>query len=48
MITSNYDLSQPHFNSLLEMYQDDGFGNAVKTHRETDELVYALVLEDLH
>ena len=41
-------LCTPHFSSLIDRYQDDGFGNAVSVKACTDKPALDFILEDLH
>lgn len=38
----------PHYFSLVNLVQDDGFGNMISTNCETDRFVMDYVEEDLH
>ena len=41
-------LCTPHFSSLIDRYQDDGFGNATPVKACTDKPALDFILEDLH
>ena len=42
-------LLTPQFSSMVDRYQDDGFGNAIDTNHLLDtETTFTHILEDLH
>ncbi len=41
-------LRTPHYSSLVDRFQDDGFGNPIPVKSDTDEAALCFILEELH